>query len=254
MAEKYIDAVLLAPLLDPDARRPVRPGAGWPSLCAVCHGWGLQRVCAECVQRFANEVPRCQRCAIRVPVGVDVCGECLVEPKPLERSVAAVDYAYPWDGLITQFKFHGALDLAPALARCLADAVARGTAPRPSLLLPVPLSDARLRERGYNQAWELARRLARRLRCQADARLLLRVRDTPHQLAFPPEQRAGNVRAAFAIEPRRQAELRGRTVTLVDDVMTTGATAAEAARMLLQAGAERVHLWVVARTPRPGQT
>ena len=179
---------------------------------------------------------------------------------PFERSVAAVDYAYPWDSLITRFKFHGALDLAPALAQCLADAVQRGSvmAPSlppslpPSLLLPVPLSGARLRERGYNQAWELARRLAPLLRCPADARLLLRMRDTPHQLAFPPAQRAGNVRAAFAIEPRRSAELRGRSVAIVDDVMTTGATAAEVARVLLQAGAAQVQVWAVARTPRPG--
>ena len=196
------------------------------------------------------------------------CGACLTEPLPFERSVAAVDYAYPWDSLITRFKFHGALDLAPALAQCLADAVRRSgvmspsLAPSlspslspslpPSLLLPVPLSGARLRERGYNQAWELARRLAPLLRCPADARLLLRMRDTPHQLAFPPAQRAGNVRAAFAIEPRRSAELRGRSVAIVDDVMTTGATAAEVARVLLRAGAARVQVWAVARTPRPG--
>jgi len=176
----------------------------------------------------------------------------VVSPPPFEHSTAAVDYAYPWDSLITRFKFHGALDLAPALAHCLAAAVAGGEAPRPSLLLPVPLSTARLRERGYNQAWELARRLAPVLNCPADALLLLRVRDTPHQLAFPPGQRAGNVRAAFAIEPQRSAELRGRTVAIVDDVMTTGATAAEIARVLLQAGAAQVQVWVVARTPRPG--
>ena len=255
MAGKYIDAVfftrsLAAGLRDAAARR-LRPH--WPSLCAVCHGWGTQRVCADCVLRFAAEVPRCTRCALGVPSGVNLCGACLSDPPPFERSVAAVDYAYPWDSLITRFKFRGALDLAPALAQCLAEAVVRSTSPQPTLLLPVPLSDARLRERGYNQAWELARRLGRLLHCPADARLLLRVKDTPHQLALPPEQRVGNVRGAFAIEPRRSAELRGRVVTLVDDVMTTGATAAEIARVLLQAGASQVHVWSVARTPRPGE-
>jgi ComF family protein len=117
------------------------------------------------------------------------------------------------------------------------------------LLLPVPLSTQRLRERGYNQAWELARRLGHALRCPADSRLLLRVKDTPHQLAFPRAKRAENVRAAFAVEPRRLGELRGRSVTLVDDVMTTGATVAEASRALLQAGASEVDVWVFARTP-----
>ena len=256
MAGKYIDAVFFTRSLDAGLRSAAdwRSRPHWPSLCAVCHGWGARRVCADCVLRFAADVPRCTRCALRVPIGVDLCGACLGDPPPFERSVAAVDYAYPWDSLITRFKFHAAPDLAPALAQCLADGVARGAAPQPSLLLPEPLSDARLRERGYNQAWELARRLDRRLRCPADARLLLRVKDTPHQIDLPPEQRAGNVRGAFAIQPLRIAELRGRVVTLVDDVMTTGATAAEIARvLLLLAGAAQVQVWSVARTPRRGE-
>ena len=186
--------------------------------------------------------------------GSAVCTACLSAPPPFAHTLAAVDYAHPWDGLITQFKFHAALDLAPALSELLLDAFRRGAGVPPALLLPMPLSTARLQERGHNQAWEIARRLARALHCRADARVLLRTKDTPHQLALPPEQRAGNVRGAFALEPRRRDELRGRRVTLVDDVMTTGATASEAARVLLQAGASEVEVWVVARTPRPDAT
>jgi len=221
-----------------------------PGLCAVCRGWGTQRVCAACVTRFAVAQPRCQRCALRVPEGVRLCGACLSDPPPFTRTLAAVDYDHPWDSLITHFKFHGALDLAPALSRRLLTAFEHSAMPAPSLLLPVPLSAQRLRERGYNQAWELTRQIGRALRCEADARLLLRVKDTPHQLALPTDRRAGNVRAAFAVEPHRLAELRGRSITLVDDVMTTGATVAELARVLLQAGAAEVAVWVVARTPR----
>ena len=234
-----------------DAAR-ARAAARLPSLCSVCHGWGVQRVCADCVQRFAPEVPRCRRCALQVGAGTSLCGACLTDPPPYARALAALDYGYPWDGLIAHFKFHAALDLAPALAQRLVDTFRRSDAALPALLLPVPLSTARLRERGYNQAWELTHRLGRALRCETDAHLLLRVKDTPHQLALPPGQRAGNVRAAFAVEPRRRAELQGRSVTLVDDVMTTGATAAEAARTLLRAGASEVGVWVVARTPRDG--
>jgi ComF family protein len=224
--------------------------AATPSQCAVCHGWGTQRVCAQCVARFAPALHRCTRCAIDVPAGVGVCGVCIKAPPPFEHTLAAVDYAHPWDGLITRFKFHSALDLAPALTQRLLDAFQRSEQAAPALLLPIPLSAARLRERGYNQAWELTRRLARELRCAADAGLLLRVKDTPHQLALAPGKRAANVHAVFAVEPQRRNELQGRTVTLVDDVMTTGATVAEAARVLLQAGAARVDVWVVARTPR----
>jgi ComF family protein len=174
----------------------------------------------------------------------------LTDPPPFSHTLAAVNYAHPWDGLVTQFKFHSALDLAPALAQRLLDAHRRSGRAAPALLLPIPLSRARLRERGYNQAWELARRLARALDCRSDSGLLLRVKDTPHQLALAPDKRAGNVRAAFAVEPRRRAELAGADVTLVDDVMTTGATVAEAAHVLLRAGAAAVDVWVVARTPR----
>jgi ComF family protein len=226
-------------------------GAPLASLCAVCHGWGRGRLCAICVERFAPAVSRCRCCALQTPHGIGRCGACLVDPPPYATATTAVDYDHPWDGLITRFKFHAALDLAPAFAAQMLAARQRESAPPPTLLLPIPLSDARLRERGYNQAWELARRLGRALGCVADARLLLRVRDTPHQLALLPEERAGNVRAAFAVEPARRAELAGRAVTLVDDVMTTGATVAEAARTLLQAGAREVGVWVLARTPRP---
>lgn len=225
---------------------------GLPSLCAVCRGWGRERVCADCIARFAVPRPRCRRCALPTPTSIERCGTCLIDPPPYTRALAALDYDHPWDGLITRFKFHGALDLAPALARRLLVAAEHADAPAPGWLLPVPLSATRLRERGYNQAWELARRLGRALRCDADARLLLRIRDTPHQIALPLDERAGNVRRAFAVEPRRLAELRGRHVTVVDDVMTTGATLAEISRVLLQAGASEVTVWTLARTPRPG--
>ena len=233
-----------------------------PSLCAVCRGWGRGRICGDCVARFAPRIRRCSGCALEVPSGAaaadgtGLCGACLSEPPPYERTSAAVTYGYPWDRLIGNLKFHGALDLAPALVRLMLDsphALASAQAvDRTTILLPVPLSRQRLRERGFNQAWELARRLARSLALEADARLLLRVKDAPHQLALPPAERAANVRGVFAVEPMRRAELQGRDVLLVDDVMTTGATAAEISRVLLLAGAARVAVWVVARTPRPG--
>jgi len=217
----------------------------------VCHQWGSERICGDCLARFAQPVPRCTRCALDVPHGVTMCGTCLADPPPFERAFAALDYAFPWDGLITRFKFHDGLDLAGVFARRMLAALSADAAPLPDLVLPVPLSAERARERGYNQAWELARRLARALQRPGDAQLLLRAKDTPHQLALPVERRAANVRGAFVVEPRRRDELRGRVVALVDDVVTSGATAAEISRTLLQAGAVRVHLWMLARTPRP---
>src|SRR5205823_272514 len=141
-------------------------------------------------------------------------------------------YRAPWDRLVAAFKFHDALDLARPFAAAIAAAEQERAGPRPSLVLPVPLAPTRLRARGYNQAWEIARRLARVLDIAADPALLLRVRETVHQLALPPLARTGNVAGAFAVEPSRRGELAGRDVAVVDDVMTTGSTAAELARVL----------------------
>ena len=207
-------------------------------------------MCTTCRARWGAPTSRCHRCALEVPPGVATCGACLVAPPAWDAADAALAYEAPWDRLVAAFKFDGALDLAPAFAELMA-AARDPSRPPPSWLVPVPLGPARLRERGYNQAWELARRLARRLRVPADAHLLLRLRETPHQLALPRTERAANVRGAFAIEPQRAAEVRGREVTIVDDVMTTGATAAELARVLRAAGAARVDVWVLARTARP---
>jgi ComF family protein len=223
-----------------------------PTQCAICRGWGARRVCDRCSDRFVAAVQRCERCALRVPAGTRTCGACVVEPPPCDSVLAALDYAHPWDRLIGRFKFDAALDLAGVFAGLVERAWRDSGRPKPELLLPVPLSLPRLRRRGYNQSWELARRIAARLNVPADVRLLLRVRDTAHQLAFPVERRAANVRSAFAVAPRRAAALRGRRVTLVDDVMTTGATLAEIARTLRLAGAAEVHALVLARTPAPG--
>ncbi|MED5617928.1 ComF family protein [Ideonella sp. BN130291] len=224
-----------------------------PSLCAVCHRWARGRLCNACLTRFGSAVPRCLQCALRVPHGVQRCGACLRRPgAPVDASVAAVDYAFPWDGLIAGYKFHQRLDLAGALARLLHAALVRQPElPPATLVLPVPLSRERLRERGYNQAWELARRVARWRGTQANAGVLSRIRDTAHQLGLSESERVSNLRGAFLVEPGQAQHLQGRTVALVDDVLTSGATAHEAARVLRAAGAAQVQLWVVARTAAP---
>lgn len=177
------------------------------------------------------------------------CGDCLRDPPPFEHTVCAADYDFPWDGLIAAFKFRGRVELASTLAMRLAHAVRNAAHPLPELVVAVPLSAARLAERGYNQSWELARRLAAELRIAADATLLQRPVETSQQAELKRDQRRQNLRSAFMADPRRRSALAGRRVALVDDVMTTGATAREAAAVLLRAGAAAVDLWVLARTP-----
>jgi ComF family protein len=224
-----------------------------PGQCAVCRAWSDQRVCVDCQMRYARPLPRCWTCAAPLPperLGRPQprCGRCLREAPPLDRTIAALDYAFPWDQLLQRYKFHQALDLRETLLDRLDQALSSALAEQPDWVLPVPLSRQRLRERGYNQSLELARGLARRRRLPCEPGLLLRLRDTAHQLQLPPGQRAANVKSAFAVEPRRAAALHGSHVALVDDVMTTGATLFELARVLRQAGAARVEAWVVART------
>jgi ComF family protein len=229
--------------------RPALARLRLPSQCEVCRQWAGAALCDDCIARFAATVPRCGRCGLRLGLPAAACGACLRAAPPFEHTVCGTDYAYPWDHLITQFKFDGRVELARPLAERLAGAVRAAANPAPDLVLPVPLAPRRLAERGYNQAWELARRVAAAAALPARAGLLLRPLDTAHQAELGRAERQRNLRAAFMVEPRHRHQLAGRRVALVDDVMTTGATAGEAAARLLAAGAAAVDVWVLARTP-----
>ena len=225
--------------------------------CAVCRAWSHRTICEACLDLYAQPQPRCWTCAARLPLALNGeprphCGRCLTDPPPLDRTVAALDYRFPWDGLLQHFKYHQALDLRASLLERLNTALTAAQVDAPDWLLPVPLSATRLRERGYNQSYELAKALAwqRVLRC--DPEMLLRVRHNTPQAGLKLDARAANVRGVFAVEPLKATKLRGTRVALLDDVMTSGATLFELARVLLQAGAMSVQAWVLARTPEPG--
>ncbi len=227
--------------------------------CAVCRAWSHSQVCELCLLRYAPAVPRCWTCAARLPQILTGrrharCGQCLHKRPPLERTVAALDYRFPWDGLLQHFKYHQALELRETLLERLNQTLDASEVESPDLLLPVPLSRERLQERGYNQAYELAKALARRRGLACEPELLLRVKHNAQQAGLALTERAANVRGVFAIEPTRAAELHGARVALLDDVMTSGATLFEIARVLRLAGAVQVQAWVIARTPEPHDT
>ena len=243
--------------------RSARGAAG--GRCAVCRAWCEGGLCAHCDGRFAFARRRCSGCALPMPPvsssaddeaahrGATRCMRCRLDAPAWSRAVAGVDYGYPWDRLLADFKFHQRLAhvdvlLAPLLER-LRNGEPDDDAPSTLRVVPVPLARERLRERGYNQSWELARRVARELSLDARADALFRVRDTDHQLGLQRRERDANLRGAFVVSPRHAAWVRGAAVALVDDVLTTGATARAAAHALLAAGARDVQLWVVARTP-----
>jgi len=219
----------------------------------VCRGWCQGGVCPPCGARFAPACELCDGCGLPLLAtlaasGDTRCVRCRLAPPPWSRVVAGVAYGYPWDRALADFKFHQRLEPASALLRPLLSRLAdvRGADLR---VVAVPLSRERLRERGYNQSWELARRLARALSLGARADALFRVRDTGHQLGLHRAARGANLQGAFVVTPRHAAWVRGARIALVDDVLTTGATAHAATRTLRAAGAREVQVWVVARTP-----
>jgi ComF family protein len=212
--------------------------------CFLCRGKADDILCAQCdadLPRLAGEL--CPRCALASPRSA-VCGRCLTQAPQYDATVAALAYDFPADILVQALKFRGELALAPFLGGLLAKCISNKSA---DCIIPVPLSAARLRERGYNQALEIARAIASATGARLAPELCERARDTPAQMHLPLAERAKNVRGAFHC-PRLVA---GVKVAVLDDVMTTGATLDEIAATLKRAGAARVENWVVARTFPP---
>ena len=198
-------------------------------LCASCSA-SLRRLTAEC----------CPLCALPTPAS-SICGACLKRAPHFDATQAVFCYEFPVDSLIQSLKYAHRLASADFLGQALAQI---STPLRPDLIVPVPLSAIRLAQRGFNQALEIARPLARALGAPLDISHIHRRLDTTPQASLPWKERAKNVRHAFECE----IDLTGKTVMLVDDVMTTGATLDELARTLKAHGAARVECRVLART------
>jgi ComF family protein len=218
-----------------------------PRRCELCAGHsGTDLVCRACMRDLPRIESACPVCALPAPGGV-ICGRCLAHPPPYDATTSAYAYAFPVDRLIQAFKYQGRLALAEWCAEAIVAARTRVTAPAPAHVVALPLAAERQRERGFNQAVEIARAVARRMGATLIDAGVLRTRATAPQAALPWEERTTNIRGAFSCS----VDLAGMNVAAVDDVMTTGATLAEFARTLKAAGAARVENWVVARTPPP---
>lgn len=196
--------------------------------------------CAACDAALPYlTAPRCPQCALPTLNGA-TCGRCLKRAPLFNHTVAAFAYEFPLDKLVQALKFGEQLMLANSLADRLAQCVEM----RPDCIVPMPLHPARLRERGFNQSLELARRVASRLDVPLLKNACQRVRDTPPQAALNWKERGKNMRRAFACAE----DFSGKHVAVVDDVMTSGASLNELALALRRAGAREVSAWVVART------
>ncbi|BAL23331.1 ComF family protein [Azoarcus sp. KH32C] len=215
-----------------------------PNDCFVCGcGAGRELLCERCRGELPLAYDCCPVCAIPVKGGA-VCGSCQREPPAFDASVAALSYLFPADRLLQALKYGGRLAVSQLLAQLLLEWVAPA---EEAVLVPMPLHERRLRERGFNQAVEIARPLARAWKLPLELEAVRRVRDTVSQATLPWSRRRVNMRGAF----RCDTSFAGKTVIVIDDVMTTGATLDELARTLKASGAARVENCVVARTPSP---
>ncbi len=222
-----------------------------PHQCLLCGAAGEDGLdlCRGCGEDLPWNRLACPRCANPLPPGSSAktpCGRCQSgdTPKGFDRIHAPLLYDFPVDRLTQQLKFHDGLAAGRMLGSLCAHALQQDGLARPDGLLPVPLHTRRWRQRGFNQARELARPLSRHFGAPILDDLARRVRQAPAQVELPLEKRRGNVRGLFEITRKPPDH-----VAIVDDVVTSASTVAELARCLKQAGAKRVDVIAVARTP-----
>lgn len=234
------------------------PGSGrnpiYPPRCLLCGAAGQADLdlCPDCAAELPANPNACRHCALPLPLPAaladPVCGGCLKHPPAQDRSYAPFRYRSPIDHLLTRFKYQGSLAHGRLLADLFTWALRESGTPLPDLIVPAPMHAERLRERGMNQAAELARQVSQGLAIPWRADILTKTRPTGTQRGLSRRERRRNLRGSFDC----QAHLPWRHVALLDDVVTTGATADEMARTLRRAGVREISVWAIARTPEQG--
>ena len=223
------------------------------SSCLLCgqETGNAANLCPGCLGDLPRNAVACPVCALPLAAPADRCGRCLRRAPPFERARIPFRYGWPLDRLVTRFKFDGDLAAGRVLADAFVDAVC-GSPASVDAIVPVPLHRKRLRQRGFNQSLELARRIGRAFETPVIATALVRTRATEAQSGLDAGARRQNVRGAFAAGVAVSPLLQGAAcVALIDDVVTTGATAIAAAQALRRGGVRRVELWAIARAPPP---
>ncbi len=216
-----------------------------PPVCMVCSatGEGGLDLCRRCRAELPWLSHACAQCASPIhSAGFRLCGSCLQKPPAFTRTIAAFEYAAPIRSLLQNLKFHNRLSHARVLGLLLGEIVA-GSGHDADVIVPVPLHKDRLKERGYNQALEIAHWAGKVAERPMDQTLCRRELAGVAQMTLTADERRRNLKKAFVAS----SEVSGKRVAIVDDVMTTGATANEMARELLRKGAQDVQVWVVAR-------
>lgn len=220
----------------------------YPPSCLLCGEPGSRGhdLCGVCFEDLPWNRHSCPRCAAPLPPDADVglCGNCLKSPPAWDEARSPLAYAYPLDKLVQRFKFDGDLAAGRLLGELLAEYLAAGGDEKPDFIVPVPLHASRLKERGFNQAVELARPVSRRLKIPVRLDVCERVRATEVQSKLDAVERKKNLKDAFAIKK----SVDGKHVAILDDVVTTGTTVEALTRALKESGAVRISVWSVLRS------
>ncbi len=220
-----------------------------PASCILCGSPGQPPdldICAACESELVVNSPACERCGDPLAGNVGgslVCGACIRLKPCFHRAFCAFRYAYPLDHMVLALKFQGAVAHGRVLGTLLGRRLKReAMRDVPEIIVPMPLSEERFRERGYNQAVELGWAVSGMLGIPLETDLVVRQRHTREQTALSRKERKENVRRAFVATRK----VHKASIAVLDDVVTTGCTANELARVLLRAGAQRVQVWAVA--------
>ncbi|MGR9115692.1 MAG: ComF family protein [Gammaproteobacteria bacterium] len=218
-----------------------------PPTCILCGNPGRDSmdICRHCTDLLPRNNNCCYRCGAIYEQMIDhplLCGDCQKRKMSFDETHAPFTYQGVIRYLITGLKFRSQFKNARLLGMLMAEHL-KLSAECPEYLLPVPLHKSRYRQRGFNQAIEIAQTLGRELSIPLSLNGCTRIRNTPHQIDLPAKQRRKNIKHAFSIHKLPPA----RHVAIVDDVMTTGTTVAELAALLKKAGVDRVDVWVCAR-------
>lgn len=213
-----------------------------PQNCLLCAAYsGKSLLCTACAADLPRlNLPACPICAHPSPQG-EICGQCLKHLPAFDATRAAFIYDFPLDALVKTLKYGGNLAVAEFLAGEMMDAAPSS---HPDLLVPMPLHPQRLKERGFNQSLEIARRLSQTWGIPLVTAGITRTRHNEPQASLPLAKRAANVRGIFTVS----GDFKDKSILLVDDIMTSGASLNELAKMLKKAGANRVECLVAART------
>lgn len=222
----------------------------WPASCILCGGAGDEDIdlCSDCAADLPRNGTACVVCAEPLPGTASrepsTCGACLRDPPAFCRSFVPFRYGYPLDHLVRGLKFRNELACGRVLGQLFASLLRARADPLPEAIVPVPLARRRYRQRGYNQASELALAIRRATGVAVKSDVAIRLRETAEQAGLDRKARRRNVTGAFAAV----APLRRRHVAILDDVVTTGSTVRELAAVLRQAGAAPIEVWAIART------